>query len=90
MNVKIVLCWILSGGFLRLCFCYDLSVVTLVPLTGTEMVKGMAQKEAIQIAVQDVLSRRGLSNESVAHGVNFSFIDSQVRKTLMLFSFIVL
>ena len=50
----------------------DLNILTLLPLSGFEEVKGLAQYEAIRIATEDVLTARGLSNDTEP-GFNYIF-----------------
>ena len=70
--------FIFTGCFFGECFTYEnLDVVTLLPSSGLEEVKGQAQQEAIRLATEDLLKEKGLSNATTL-GFNFVFTDTLV------------
>ena len=70
--------FVFTGCFLGACFTYEsLDILTLLPLSGLEEVKGQAQREAIRLATEDLLKEKGLSN-ATTHGFSFIFTDTRV------------
>ena len=67
-----------TGCFFGACFTYEnLDIVTLLPSSGLDEVKGQAQQEAIRLATEDFLKEKEQSN-ATTHGLNFIFIDTKV------------
>ena len=65
--------FVFTGCFFGACFTYEnLDIVTLLPSSGLDEVKGQAQQEAIRLATEDFLKEKGLSNATTL-GFHFCF-----------------